>query len=164
LRRGIIDLSDTLILIFSVLLFVFIAIIAASIIMDTSVDAEIKSDMAYELITVTEKVMNSPCTTKGRGIFIDERLRSGNFRCLEMKDVYINVEERNCGFDNENLCENFFYVEEDEIKALDRVRYNERTRWENGTVKGKSFRSPVTVYNKDERNYQQAVLEVVIEE
>ena len=163
MRRGVIDISDTLILIFSVLLFVFIAIVAASIIIDTSVDAEIKSDMAYELITVTEKVMNSPCTTKDRGVFIDEKLRSGNFRCLEMENVYVNVEERNCRFDNENLCENFFHLKNEEIEAVDRVRYNERTRWENGTVKGKSFRSPVTVYSKNMSVYQQAFLEVVIE-
>lgn len=160
--KGVIDLNDTFILIFSVLFVVGIFLVAAVVVVDTTVDTEVKSDEAYSLMTVTERIMNSPCTTVDRGVFSDERLRSGNLDCLELEDVFVNVQYRDCIHEFSEMCRNVFRLDGDEVEAMTNSGFHEETRWENGTVRGRSIRYPATIYSEERGEYHQATMEVVI--
>lgn len=160
--KGVIDLSDTLIIIFSVMIFVGVAVIAAAVVVDITVDAEVKSNQTYEVTSATEKIINSPCTTETRGVFIQEKLRSGSFNCLELQEVYLNVEERET-HTSEERSDNYFHIQENgEVRAKTRREYMDSTRYQNGTTRGVTFNTPVSVKSiKTGENFQ-ATMEVAV--
>ena len=160
--KGQIDIMDIMILIISVVAVVFLFVIGANLVLDTSADAAGKSNLTYRTSVVSERIINSPCTTEGRGIFIEEDLKAGRFDCLNLSGVYIHFAESS---DERGRTANYYFSfpEDGEgVRAITGNSFREATRYENGSFRGVSVRSPVTVYSSSEDFYYQGWMEVFL--
>lgn len=157
------NLSDIMIMIFSVILVVTVFIVGANVVLDTSAKATGKSNLTYQLSVVTEKIMNSPCTTSGRGIFLEEKIKTASFDCLNISELYIRFSE----LSDEDGRRGDYYFEfkgrgsTSEIVSITPETYAGNTRFENGSVDGVSVKTPITV-KKSSEEYYPGWMEVVV--
>ena len=158
--KGQIDIVDIMVLIISVVAVVFLFVVGANLVLDTSAKAAGKSNLTYRTSVVSEKILKSPCTTKGRGIFVEEYVKTGRFDCINISGVYLHFAESSESRDR--TANYYFHLDEDEVRSVTGSSYSSATRYGNGTVRGVSLRSPVTVYSSSEDIYYQGWIEVVL--
>lgn len=84
-------LFNSMMIIMGVVGFVLTLVPALNLVFNLSDDATVKSGVIYNGGVQVEKVLSTPCATEQRGVFYESALRSGNFDCIAVDQVYMKI-------------------------------------------------------------------------